>query len=131
MLKFENDHYVLSEKITVAIKRHQTIIDILFTGVVIVLVTVGTLCIGCGLEMEQLFINFKRPIPLMVGLFCQIVYLPLLSFAITKIFRLENYTSLGLLSTASSPGKLFYIRLQKNHFRRWWCIEYLYCITCW
>ncbi len=107
MLTYENNHYVLSEQINVAVKRHQTIIDTLFTCVVIFLVTIGTLCIGCGLELEQLINNIKRPIPLIVGLFCQIVYLPCLSMGITKIFRLDNSTSLGLISTASSPGKIF------------------------
>jgi hypothetical protein len=107
MLKFEDDHYVLTQKITVAIKRHQTIIDALFTAVVMFLVTAGTLCIGCGLEMEQLTNNFRRPVPLLIGFFCQIVFLPLLSFSITKIFRLDPSTSLGLISTASSPGKIF------------------------
>jgi predicted Na+-dependent transporter len=103
-LKYENGHYILTQSVNVAIKRHQTIIDVLFTAVVIVLVTSGTLCIGCGLEMEQLVTSFQRPIPLLIGLFCQIIYLPLLSLGISKTFRLDNSTSLGLLSTATSPG---------------------------
>ena len=105
MLKYEQDYYILSEKIVVAVKRHQTIIDILFTGVVMFLVTVGTLCIGCDLEVEQIVNNIKKPVPLIIGLACQTIYLPLLSLAITKIFRLDNSTSLGLISTASNPGK--------------------------
>jgi hypothetical protein len=64
MLKYENDYYILIQTISVAIKRHQSIIDFLFTYVVIFLVTVKTLCIGCGLQMEQLVNNFKRPLPL-------------------------------------------------------------------
>ena len=105
MLTYENNHYVLSQQINIAIKRHQSIIDILFTSVVTFLVTIGTLCIGCGLELEQLISNLKRPIPLIVGLFCQVVYLPCLSLGLAKAFRLDNSTSLGLISTASSPGK--------------------------
>lgn len=105
MLRYEGDSYILTEKINVAVKRHQTIIDILFTVVVMFLVTAGTLCIGCDLEIEQLMNNVKKPLPLIIGLICQIIYLPLLSFVITKIFKLDNSTSLGLLSTASSPGK--------------------------
>ncbi|CAF0898573.1 unnamed protein product [Adineta ricciae] len=103
-LQYKDGFYVLNHTINIAIKRHQSIIDALFTGVVVMLVTGGTLCIGCGLEIEQLKNNFKRPIPLIIGLFCQIVYLPLLSVAISKIFRLDDPTSLGLLSTASTPG---------------------------
>lgn len=105
MLRSENNFYILSETIHVAIKRHQSVIDILFTSAVIFLVTVGTLCIGCGLEIEQLTKNFRRPIPLIIGLFCQLIYIPCLSLGITKILRLDNSTSLGLISTASSPGK--------------------------
>ena len=103
-LRYEEGFYLLSQTVTVAIKRHQTVIDALFTGVVFFLVTMGTLCIGCGLEMEQIVDNLRRPIPLLLGLFCQIVYVPLLSYAITKIFRFDHPTSLGIISTASSPG---------------------------
>lgn len=103
-LSFEDNQYILSQTVNVAIKRHQTIIDILFMSVVFFLVTMGTLCIGCQLEINQLLNNFRRPIPLIVGLFCQIVYLPSLSYGIVKIFKLDNSTSLGLLSTASTPG---------------------------
>ncbi|CAF1350650.1 unnamed protein product [Adineta steineri] len=103
-LKYEDDHYILSHTINIAVKRHQSVIDALFTAVVIVLVTAGTLCIGCGLEMEQLLTNFRRPLPLIIGLTCQIVYVPLLSIAISKTVRLDNSTTLGLFSTACSPG---------------------------
>ena len=106
MLKHEDNYYVLTEKIYVGIKRHQTIIDVLFTAVVMLLVTSGTLCIGCDLEIEQLLHSIRKPVPLAIGLFCQLVYLPLLSLAISKIFRLENSASLGLLSTASCPGNV-------------------------
>lgn len=103
-LKLERDHYVLTEEVQVAINRRQTIIDALFTAVVTFLVTMGTLCIGCDLELEQIMQNIKRPIPLLIGLFCQTVYLPLLSLALAKIFQLDKATSLGLLSTGSCPG---------------------------
>jgi predicted Na+-dependent transporter len=105
LLKFEHGYYILTEKLDVAVKRHQTVIDVLFTCVVMFLVTVGTLCIGCDLEIEQIMNNLKQPIPLIIGLACQIIYLPLLSFLIIKILRLDNSTSLGLLSIASSPGE--------------------------
>ncbi len=108
MLKYEDGYYVFNQTINVAIKRHQSVIDALFISVVIVLVMFGTLCIGCGLEMEQLVSNLKQPIPLIIGLICQIVYLPLLSLAITKIFKLDSSTNLGLLTTASTPGKIFF-----------------------
>ncbi len=73
MLRASSRLYILTQIISVAIaiKRRQSIIDVLFTCVVIFLVTVGTLCIGCGLEMEQLIKNFKRPLPLIVGFICQ------------------------------------------------------------
>ena len=64
MLKYENDKCCNK---TSSIN----IIDILFTCVVIFLVTVETLYIGCGLEMEQLIKNFKRSLPLIIGFICQ------------------------------------------------------------
>ncbi|CAF4011628.1 unnamed protein product, partial [Rotaria sp. Silwood1] len=73
MLKYENGYYILRQTINIAVKRHQTIIDLLFTSVVMFLVTTGILCIGCGLEMEQLIKNIRKPLPLIVGLICQII----------------------------------------------------------
>lgn len=104
-LRFERGYYILTENVTVAIKRRQTIIDTLFTAVVTVLLTIGRLCIGCNLDIDQMINHFRRPIPLITGLICQIIYLPILSALICKIFSLDYSTSLGLLSTASSPGK--------------------------
>ena len=104
-IQLRTDHYVLSEKVRIAIKRRQTIIDTFFTGVVLFLVTMGTLCIGCRLNSEMVIDVIKRPLPLLVGLFCQIIYVPLLSFGLTKLFRFDPSNSLGLISTASSPGK--------------------------
>ena len=104
-LTIEQEHYVLTEEINIAVKRRQTVIDSLFTAVVTFLVTMGTLCIGCDIEMEQLVHNIKRPIPLLIGLFSQIIYLPLLSILLSKLFQLDASTSLGLLATASCPGK--------------------------
>lgn len=105
-LRFEHGYYILTEDITVAIKRRQTIIDTLFTAVVTVLLTIGRLCIGCNLDIDEMINHFRRPIPLITGLICQIIYLPILSALICKIFSLDKSTSLGLLSTASSPGNL-------------------------
>jgi hypothetical protein len=114
-LTFDEDSYVLTEDIQVAIKRHQTVIDILFTIAVSFLVMMGTICIGCGLEIEQLMHNLKRPLPVLVGLFCQIIYLPLLAVLIGKVFRLDDSTNLGLLSTASCPGEIFSVNKTRYH----------------
>ncbi|CAF0749286.1 unnamed protein product [Didymodactylos carnosus] len=103
-LTYENDSYVLNETIQIAVKRRQTIIDFLFTAIVIGLVTCGTFCIGCGLLFEQIAVNFHRPLPVLVGLFCQFVYMPLLSYGIIRILKLDSSTSLGILSTGICPG---------------------------
>jgi hypothetical protein len=133
MLRYEGGYYILKQEINIAIQRHQTVIDALFTGVVMFLVTIGTLCIGCDLEIEQIVNNIKQPKSLIIGLACQIIYLPLLSLLISNIFGLDNSTNLGLISTAGSPSKLD-VKLLKFHKKsmfRWSCIKYLYSITCW
>ncbi|CAF0850351.1 unnamed protein product [Didymodactylos carnosus] len=103
-LMYENGSYVLNKTIQIAVKRRQTIIDILFTTIVVVLVAIGTFCIGCGLLIEQLASNIRHPLPLLVGLFCQFVFAPLLGFGIARILKLDHPVSLGILSTASCPG---------------------------
>ena len=60
-----------------AVKKKSTILDIIFTVVVVLLVCIGTFLIGCRLMTQNLYANIRRPVPILIGLFSQFLCLPL------------------------------------------------------
>lgn len=77
-----------------AVKRQSTVLDTIFTVVVIILVCIGTFLIGCRLVTQNLLANIRRPIPILIGLFSQFLCLPLVSSKSTQIFhffKIQSY----------------------------------------
>lgn len=57
--------------------------------------------------------RFKKPLPLIIGLSCQFVILPLLGFVCCVLFfQDEPLYGIPLIATASSPG---------GSYSNWWC----------
>ncbi|CAF4354822.1 unnamed protein product, partial [Adineta steineri] len=81
-----------------------TILDIIFTVIVIILVCIGTFLIGCRLDTQNLYANIRRPVPILIGLSSQFLCLPLLAFGLAKLAKLDSSTAIGLISTGSAPG---------------------------
>ncbi|CAF1521367.1 unnamed protein product [Rotaria sp. Silwood1] len=97
-------NYTNNIEIDIAVKRKTTILDTIFTIIIIILVCIGTFLIGCRLVPQNLYTNIRQPIPILIGLLSQFLCLPLLSYGLCKIAKLDSSTSIGLLSTGSSPG---------------------------
>lgn len=87
-----------------AVKRGLTVLDIIFTVVVVILVCIGTFLIGCRLVPQNLYANIRKPVPILIGLFSQFLCLPLLAFGLAKIAKLDSSTAIGLIATGSAPG---------------------------
>nr|XP_054753745.1 ileal sodium/bile acid cotransporter-like [Lytechinus pictus] len=59
---------------------------------------------GASMDLEEIAICFKHPIPIFVGFFCQFVVMPALSLGIVKMFGLDTGYALGLLLLGCCPG---------------------------
>ena len=60
--------------------------------------------LGLTLRVEDFRLFYKRPRPVIAGLVGQLLFLPLLAFAIGFIFRLEPLFFVGIVLIACSPG---------------------------
>lgn len=60
--------------------------------------------LGLTLRVEDFRLFYKRPRPVIAGLVGQLLFLPLLAFAIGFIFRLEPLFFVGFVLIACSPG---------------------------
>ncbi len=75
-------------------------IDLLVSSV-LVLIMFG---IGVSLTISDISFVFAKPKALVVSLFSQMVFLPLIAFAICFLFDMPIYVKIGLIILASSPG---------------------------
>lgn len=60
--------------------------------------------LGLTLRVEDFKLFYERPRPIIAGLVGQLLFLPLLAFAIGFIFRLEPLFFIGIMLIACSPG---------------------------
>jgi BASS family bile acid:Na+ symporter len=69
-------------------------------------VALGIIMLGLGLTLS--LSDFKRvlqyPKAILIGLFCQMIILPLVCFGIAKVFQLSPELAVGLMLLAASPG---------------------------
>ena len=59
---------------------------------------------GLSLTVDDFKRVLKYPRSIAIGLFCQMLLIPVLAFALIKIFKLSPEISLGLMILAASPG---------------------------
>ncbi|KAI6232255.1 hypothetical protein M3Y95_00467100 [Aphelenchoides besseyi] len=83
------------------------VMERIFVISIITLTTLGTVCMGCDLEVQIVLETLKRPTAPLIGFFTQFMWMPLLSYAIAN-FMLVPYDeypfALGLFVTGCSPG---------------------------
>lgn len=60
--------------------------------------------LGLSLRLQDFTRCFARPWPLVVGLFCQVVILPIVCFGLVYVANLPPAISVGMMLLAASPG---------------------------
>ena len=62
------------------------------------------LALGLGLTGQDFLRVAKQPKDFLVGLFCQLILLPIIAFLLLKIFNLPLEIALGVMIIAAAPG---------------------------
>ena len=60
--------------------------------------------LGLTLQMADFSRIIKRPFAILLGLFCQLLLLPVLAFALLHIWPVEPLMAVGIMILAASPG---------------------------
>ena len=62
------------------------------------------LTLGLGLTTSDFTRVIKRPKDFLIGLICQVILLPIIAFALIKIFNVQAALALGVMIIAAAPG---------------------------
>ncbi|XP_053672116.1 sodium/bile acid cotransporter 5-like isoform X1 [Anopheles nili] len=96
---------IVSSTLPVTVIRPERVIDHVFTGSVILLISILYINFGAALDVGALKQIARRPIGPAIGFICQFVFMPLLSFGLGHLLFPNNYElQLGLFFTGVSPA---------------------------
>ncbi|MFH4982207.1 hypothetical protein AB6A40_008916 [Gnathostoma spinigerum] len=98
------DHWIMDVWVR---QKSDRLLNRLFLITLITLITIANVLMGCELDLSVIFETLKRPLAPVVGLFCQFVLMPLLSFGIANLVFLSrglHSFALGLFVTGCAPG---------------------------
>lgn len=87
--------------------RELTAFSMGFGATIGVLVALNNVNVGCQLDMHVVFSQVKRPIAPAIGMFCQFVFMPLVSYGISMLMLQNTVTRLGLFTIGSCPGGIY------------------------
>ena len=62
------------------------------------------LTLGLGLTTSDFIRVIKRPKDFLVGLICQVIFLPIIAFVLIKILNVQPALALGVMIIAAAPG---------------------------
>ncbi|KAK9512177.1 hypothetical protein O3M35_000653 [Rhynocoris fuscipes] len=94
-----------SEPLKVSVGRDNRVLDRIFTGSVITLVSIIFINFGCALEFRSLKQAIIRPVGPLIGLICHFLFMPLVSYGLGELLFPESRPlRLGLFFTGVSPA---------------------------
>lgn len=103
-LEVKADTVVAEGTVPVVVILRQSVLQKVFLGSVILLVSLNYVNMGCAIDMPLIKETLKKPIGPIVGLASQFGVMPVLSYMTASYFFDEPYLKLGLFTFGCSPG---------------------------
>ncbi|XP_054720272.1 ileal sodium/bile acid cotransporter-like [Uloborus diversus] len=104
LLKNSTSWNRLSPSLPVTVLREDKILNKIFIAFVAVVVSINYINMGCALDITVVKNVLKRPVGPAVGLVCQFVVMPLVSYGVGLLLFDDPVLRLGLFTFGSSPG---------------------------
>uniref|UniRef100_A0A182FAH2 Uncharacterized protein n=1 Tax=Anopheles albimanus TaxID=7167 RepID=A0A182FAH2_ANOAL len=96
---------VSTDTLPVTVIRQERVIDHVFTGSVILLISILYINFGAALDLGALKQIIRRPVGPVIGFLCQFVFMPLFSYGLGHLLFPDSYElQLGLFFTGVSPA---------------------------
>ncbi|KAK3864006.1 hypothetical protein Pcinc_030267 [Petrolisthes cinctipes] len=96
---------MVSDPVNVKVQRGHRVLNTIFIHVVIAMVMVAYINMGCAIDLKVIKETLRRPVAPAIGLFCQYLFMPLVSYGLGYgLFYDTPEMWLGLFMTGCSPG---------------------------
>lgn len=81
-----------------------TIWNTIFTWSLTVWLVISYVTMGAKIDLNVVWTKFRRPFGVSIGIVCQFGIMPILAFALAKVFPISSESAIGLLIEGSCPG---------------------------
>ena len=78
----------------------QSIVNVMLVAIVCVVMA----SLGCTIKPDVLKAQFRRPVGLIIGLVCQFIVYPAITFGLAHALKLEKWNAIGMILLGTSPG---------------------------
>lgn len=96
------EHHVQHYTVRCGIKP--TIWNAIFTWSLTVWLVISYVTMGAKIDLDVVWTKFRRPFGVTIGIICQFGIMPILAFALAKVFPISSESAIGLLIEGSCPG---------------------------
>ena len=76
----------------------------LFDILLIVIVCIVMASLGCTIKLKTLKAQLRRPVGIIIGLVCQFVLFPAITFGLAHALKLEKWNAIGMILLGTCPG---------------------------
>ena len=76
----------------------------IFDVSLIVCVCITMCALGCTMERKTLKDNLRRPTGILIGLVCQFIAFPAVTFGLAHALQLSKWNAIGMILLGTSPG---------------------------
>lgn len=76
----------------------------LFDILLIVIVCIVMVSLGCTITLKVLKAQLRRPVGIVIGLVCQFIVFPAITFGLAHALKLEKWNAIGMILLGTSPG---------------------------
>lgn len=70
----------------------------------IIITVVSMISMGADICWNQIWQHIRRPLGILIGMFCQFIVMPFVGFVFRKVFRFESEIMMGLLIISCCPS---------------------------
>lgn len=94
-----------NEVLNVVVLRHARLIDTLFSVTIVILLAILFINFGAAINLQIIREIFKRPVGIIIGTVCQVVFMPLIAYGLgLALFPHDHELALGLFLTGITPA---------------------------
>ena len=76
----------------------------LFDILLIVIVCIVMASLGCTIKLQTLKAQLRRPVGIIIGLVCQFILFPAITFGLAHALKLEKWNAIGMILLGTCPG---------------------------
>ena len=76
----------------------------IFDILIIILICVIMMSVGAVVKLDMLKAHFRRPVGLIIGMVCQFIILPGVTFGLAHALQFERWNAIGMILIGTTPG---------------------------